>query len=85
MVRQILTDTLNGHVEVEQQRALPVVAHHALNPEEGRDARAARHGADAMKAGRRVEDQVAGRQLDVVQAVDVLYWQLAAVVFVRRA
>ena len=40
----VARDALDGVVEIEQQRALAVVADHALNPEERRDARAARHG-----------------------------------------
>jgi hypothetical protein len=35
MVGYILSDPLNRHIEVEQQGALAIVAHHALDPEKG--------------------------------------------------
>ncbi len=47
------------------------------------DALAARHGRDVVQAGRRIQDEVSGRQLHAVRAVGVLDDQLAAVV-VRR-
>ena len=71
MVRRVLVQALDGRVEVEQQRPLAVVTHHALNPEERGDPRAARHRPDGVQARRRIEDQVSGRQLHRVHAVGV--------------
>jgi hypothetical protein len=45
--RVVRSKPLNGKIEVEEQRALAVVADHALSPEERGDARAARHRAHA--------------------------------------
>src|SRR5262245_12041895 len=83
MRRRILTETLNGSIEIEEQRPLPVVPNHALDPEERRDARTARDLGDAVQARRRIQDEVSRRELDRVHAVGVLDEQLAAVVVVR--
>ena len=81
---RIAGDPLNCQIEIEQQRSLAVVANHALNPEEGSNARAASHRIYMVKAGRWVEDQMTCGQLDAVDAVGVFHHQFAAVVFVRR-
>ena len=56
MIGGIFGDSLDRHVHVEQDRALAVVAYHRLDPEERGNARAARDGADIMKARRRIKD-----------------------------
>src|SRR5436190_21360190 len=56
---------LDGSVEIEQQGALAVVSHHALDPEEGRDSDAARYWRHMMQAGRWIENHVSGRKLYV--------------------
>src|SRR4249919_3382786 len=63
---------LNRGVEVEEQRPLPVVSNHALNPEERADAYAARYRAHVMKTRRRIEHQMPGRQLHAMHAAAVL-------------
>src|SRR5687767_5583089 len=57
MLGRLRADALNRHVQIEEKRALPVVAHHALHPEEGRQPRAARHWTHMMEAGRGIENQ----------------------------
>src|ERR1700754_4050148 len=54
---------LDGVVEIEEQRALAVVAHEALRPEEARYARAARDGPHLMKTRRGVDDRMTRGQL----------------------
>src|ERR1700727_2919286 len=51
MIRKIAGDSLNRHIEVEQQSATAVLPNHALNPEERSDARATCYGLHVMKAG----------------------------------
>ena len=65
-----------------QQRALAVVADQALDPEEAGRANPARDRRHLVKAGGRVDDHVAGAELDAVLAVGVLDLQLAAVILV---
>src|SRR4029450_1188092 len=52
MRRDVARELLNGYVEIEQQRPAAVIANHALNPEERRDARTSGDGGHAVKAGR---------------------------------
>src|SRR5687767_7918990 len=84
MVRHIAADLPDGHIEIEQQRALDVVANHTLDPEERRYTPATSYRADVMQAGRRIKNHVTGRQLDVVHAVCVFDKQFTAVVFLER-
>ncbi len=65
------------------KRALTIVAHHALNPEERGETRPARDGPYMMETGGWIEDQVAGGQLDVVRSVGILHHQFAAIVLIR--
>jgi hypothetical protein len=76
---------LDRSIEIEQQLALAVFAHHALDPEEGREANAAGDRLDAMQAGAGVENEVAGGQLHPMRTVGVGDHELASVIFVGRA
>ena len=69
-------------VEIEQERTLPIIPHHALNPKKRRDARAAGHRANVMEAGGGVKDHVAGGQLHRFHSVGILHAKFAAIVFV---
>src|SRR6185312_15300058 len=74
-------DVALGAFQVPQQFAAGRVAHHALHPDDGRVAHAARHRIDVVQGVRRVGDGGAGVQLEGVfhAAVGVRH-QLAAVV-----
>ena len=85
VIGQRLIDLVYCHVEIEQQRTMAVVAHHALYPEEGCQADAARHWLDVMQAARRVNHHVAGGEFDCMLTVDVVNHQFAAFVVFRRA
>src|SRR4029450_8257202 len=50
MRRDVARELLNGYGEIEQQRPAAVIANHALNPEERRNAGAVGHRCDAVKA-----------------------------------
>jgi hypothetical protein len=76
-------DSLDGGVEVEEQGSLPIVADHALDPEEAGDARASRHWLHAVQTSGRIEDHISGRQLDDVGAVAVFDDQLTTLVVLR--
>src|SRR6185503_11315636 len=82
-VADLPPQALDGGIEFEQHGAGGFVPYHALNPEKGRPAAAARHRGDMMTAGGGIEHQVAGRQLDRVTAERVLDHQLAAFVIAR--
>ena len=84
MVGQSLVDFVDGHVEIEKQSSLAVVAHHALHPEKSSQSDAARHRRDVMQAARRVDHHVPGRKFHRVRAVNVVDDQFAAVVLFRR-
>jgi hypothetical protein len=83
LVRQIAPEPLDSQIEIEKQTALSIVAQHALDPEEGADARAAADGRDVMQTGRGIEHHVPSRKFDLMHAVSVLDRQLSSVVFVR--
>src|SRR5438067_2117874 len=53
-------EMLYRRVELEKRRPLLVVAHHALDPEEGGEPLAPRDWRDVVQAARRVDDHVAG-------------------------
>ena len=61
-----------------------ILANHALNPEEGTDAIAARDRFYAMQARRGIQHHVAGRQLHALGSVVVFNDQLSPVVVLRR-
>src|SRR5581483_7989582 len=63
VIRLRLAHLADGHVEIEQQAALAVVAHHALDPEDRSEADAPGHRLHPVQAARGVEDHVARRQL----------------------
>src|SRR5262245_38055121 len=48
MVRHGLVHLVDRHVEIEEQRPMRIVPHHALDPEERGEAHPARHGIDAV-------------------------------------
>jgi len=83
MAGRVARQPHDRHVEIEQERPLRVVAHEALHPEEGGDARAARHRRDLVHARRRIQHHVAGRELHPLSAVRVVHGELAAVVRFR--
>jgi hypothetical protein len=85
MTRAFSIEPLDGDIQIEQQRALTVVADHALNPEEGRETSAACDGPYMMQTCGRVQDQVSRRELDVVRSVGILDNEFAAFVLVRRS
>src|SRR5438552_11065601 len=85
MLGMVPADPLDCHIKVEQQSALAVIAHHALNPEKRGDALSARHRPDMMQAGGGVQYKVPRRQLDVMQSESVFDYQFPTVIFVRRA
>jgi len=70
-------------IHVKQHRALPVIAHHALHPEETSQSRAARDGIHAMQAAGRIQDHVASGEFHGLRAIRVFDQQVAAVVAVR--
>src|SRR6185312_7695910 len=76
-----LIDLLNRGIEIEEQSALGIVAHHALDPEERSDARAARYGFDVVETRRGVNHHVARGQFHAVESVGVFDDEFAAVVF----
>ena len=84
-VAQLAAQLENVHVQVEQQLALPGVAHPALGPQERGDPCPGRDRLDPVQASGRIDDGVAGGQLDLVLAVGVFDDQLAALIFLRLA
>ena len=82
-VGQLLTQTDDGHVQIEQHLPLPIVAHHALSPEDGGQALTACHRFNPMQAGCRIDNSVTGFELDLMCAIRVFDHQFTAVV-VRR-
>jgi hypothetical protein len=73
-------EALDAGVEVEEERAVGVLADHALDPEEAADAVAAGYRLYAVQARGWVEDHRAGGELDRFFAVVVLDDELAAIV-----
>ncbi|SOZ15614.1 hypothetical protein CBM2609_A70016 [Cupriavidus taiwanensis] len=80
---EFLRHLADAPVELEQHRALAVVAHHALDPEERRHPRPARDWCHMVDAGGRVQHHVPGRQFHALLPVGVLDHQFAAVVVFR--
>ena len=62
VMTELLAQALNGHIQIKQQRALCIIANHALYPEEGTDARPSSHGCHTMQAGSRVQNHGPGLQ-----------------------
>ena len=71
---------LQFRVHLEQQRAMRVAAHHALQPEERTHARTAHNRCHAVQAAAGVEHHVARRKLDAMFAEGVVDHEFAAVV-----
>jgi hypothetical protein len=71
VIGEFLRDPLNGRVHVEEQRPSPVVSYQVLDPEERRDAGAARDRRDVMQARGRIEHEVTSWKLQAVDAVGV--------------
>src|SRR3546814_18849741 len=71
VVGSVEREFLDGGVHFEQHLALAVVAHQALDPEEGGEPGAAGHRLDAVKAARGIEDGIARGQRDIVLAKGV--------------
>src|SRR4051812_42622141 len=63
---ETLYQCLNRIVEVEDQGACALVAHHALEPEKRSHPRAARDRCHHMQTGSRIKYEVPGRQFDLV-------------------
>ncbi len=76
---------LDRGVELEQQAAVAILAHQALDPGEGCQALAARYRRHVMDAGARIEDGIARRQLDRARAEQILDDEFAAIVAVGIA
>ena len=85
VIGQRLVDLVDCHVEIEQQRTMAVVAHHALYPEKQCQTHAARDRFDVVQAARRVDHHVAGWEFDCTLIVEVVDHQFAAFVVFRRA
>lgn len=83
MVGYITIQALNGHIKVEEQRPLAIVADHALDPEKGRNAGATGDGPDIVQARGRIENHVSGRKLHAMCSISVFNDQFAAFVFIR--
>ena len=66
------------HVQLVQQAALLVAAHHALNPEKAGQPVATRHRFDLVQAGAWVQHHVAGGQLHLVRTIGVVDHEFAA-------
>src|SRR3546814_1988507 len=71
VVGSVEREFLDGGVHFEQHLALAVVAHQALDPEEGGEPGAAGHRLDAVKAARGIEDGSARGQRASVLAKGV--------------
>ncbi|VXB06048.1 hypothetical protein PSEUDO8BK_10390 [Pseudomonas sp. 8BK] len=82
-LRHLKGQRLYCPIQLQQQAALGVIAHQALNPEERRIARATGYRVDAVQAAAGIQHQMPGRQLDAVTAVAVLDHQLTTVVLIR--
>ena len=73
MVRQRLTDLINGHVQLKKQRPLLIVSYHALNPEKGSKPGTTRYGCHVMQTTRRdLQDHLTGRELHGMRAIQVV-------------
>ena len=70
------------HIQLVQQAALFIAAHHAFNPEETGQAVPTCDGLDLVQAGARVNHQMPSGQLDGLLAIGVGHAQLAAVIVV---
>src|SRR3982751_2183403 len=82
MLRMISVQTLNRGIEVEQQRALPVVTHHTLNPEKRRGARTTSYRRDMVKACGWIQNHMTRRKFYCVRAIRILDDQFPSVVLV---
>src|SRR3954454_1961863 len=82
MVRMVSAQALNCRIQIEQQRALPVITDHALDPEERGIASTAGYRCDVVKAGGRVQNHMPGRQFHRMRAIRVLNNQFSSVVLV---
>src|SRR5262249_13034058 len=58
--RHVKRQSLDGGIEVEQQRPIAIVAHHALDPEERRDPRASGDWRNTVQTARGVQQHVSG-------------------------
>src|SRR3546814_3860973 len=72
--------TLFRSIHFEQQPPRVVVANQALHPKEGGEPGAAGHRLDTVKAARRIEDRVAGRQRDTMLAIGIADGQPPALI-----
>ena len=74
---------LDCRVEIEDHAAGMSIADHALQPEEGRNPLSPRHRRHHVQAGRWIEHEIAGRQFDLMRAVEILDHELPAVIVLR--
>ena len=84
LIGEVAAQPLDAQIEIEEQRPLAVVPHHALNPEKGTEPHATADRIDVVQARRRVKHEVPRRQLHALHAVSIFHHQFAAVVFIRR-
>src|SRR5215470_12800215 len=82
MRRRVGCDALCGDVEVKEQRALTVIADHALNPEKRRSAGPPCNWAYVMQACRGVENHVSCGQLYGMDAISIFDDEFTAVILV---
>lgn len=85
IVGQVAGELLNGVVQLQQQAALAVFPHQALNPEKGRQTGPLGDRCDPVQTGARIEHQVPGRQFDCASAVGVFNHQFTTFVVFRFA
>src|SRR5215467_2317390 len=78
----ISCDSLCGDVEVKEQRALAVIADHALNPEKRRSADTPCNRAYMIQACRGIENHVSCRQLYGMNAISIFNDEFTAVILV---
>src|ERR1700728_988293 len=74
---------LDCGVEIEDQTAGVSISYHALQPEKRRHAHASCDRRDHMQTRRRINYEIAGRQLDFMGTVDILDHEFAAVILIR--
>ena len=71
-------EPLDRDIEIEEQRAPPIVANHRLDPEKGAETGAACDRCDVVQAGCRVQNHMTGRKLHGLGPVHILDHELTA-------
>src|SRR3546814_12875025 len=74
----VLQHALYGHIHLQQQRPLAVLAYQTLYPEKSANAAALSNRIDLVQAGAGIEHGAARRQFDLMTAKGVLNDQFAS-------